>query len=125
MGLGLPSSTTVAEAPPVFVGLVNSSAGDAELHLADTSVPIPLPAIFSGWRCYFDDTQQLGPCYVKRIICGGRWGFVDTFVSCDPKHRRADGMLKLRPPRDGTAKSADATEDVTIRLGCAYYHDRR
>ena len=121
--LTLFSSTSVAEDPPVFVGRVVSAAGVIQPQLADSSVRISLPPIFAGWSCYFDETQQLGRVYLKRITCGGKWGFVDTFVSCDYKHRRGDGMLKLRPPVDGTPKSADASENVTISLGCAYYHD--
>ena len=96
--------------------------GETRLDLTDdaAAVSVPLPAVFSGWSCYVGDTQRQGSAYLKKITCGGKWGFVDTFVSCDAKNRRSGSALRLRQPIAGTKQEIDAAEKVTISVGCQY-----
>lgn len=60
-----------------------------------------------------DAAQRRG--LFKTITCGGKWGFVDAFVSCDSKHRKASAQLRLRQPA-----RQDAASKVTIGVVCGY-----
>ena len=112
---------TRAERRPIFVGAVIFAGGETRLDLADaTATPLSLPPVFAGWGCYVGDTQRVGSGYTKRTTCGGRWGFVETFVTCDAKHPDATSILRLRQPIDSTKQEVDAAEKVTITVGCGY-----
>ena len=97
------------------------AGGETHLDLADAvATPISMPPVFAGWGCYIGDTQRIGNGYTKRITCGGRWGFVETFATCDSKHPDATSILRLRQAIDGTKQEVDAAEKVTISVGCGY-----
>jgi hypothetical protein len=122
LALLLFSSGATAERPPFFEGTVIFKGGETRLDLTDDTkaVSIPLPSIFAGWGCYVADTQRSGPAYVKKITCGGKWGFVDTFATCSTKSREGMALLRLRQPVVGSKQDADAAEKVTISVGCGY-----
>jgi hypothetical protein len=105
---------------PIFVGSVISSHGEATLYLTDEIAPLSVPPIFAGWTCYIGDTQHKGSAYIKQITCGGPWGFVDAFVSCEPKHRHDQAIVRLRQPINGSKQQVDAAEKLTITAGCGY-----
>jgi hypothetical protein len=114
------SSSAEAERAPVFEGAVIFSGGETKLDLTDALATVPLPPDFVGWTCYIDGTQRNGPAYFKLITCGGKWGFVDTFVSCDSKHRNDSAKLRLRQPIAGDKAARAAAEKVTIGVVCGY-----
>jgi hypothetical protein len=109
------------ESRPFFVASVLSDDGETTIILSDgAATPVPMPAVFTGWKCYIGDTERLGPSFVKKVTCGGPWGFVDTFVTCGPKHRIGEAVLRLRQPIAGTKEEADAAEKLTLSAACAY-----
>jgi hypothetical protein len=115
------SPAALGEQPPFFVASVLSDDGETTITLSDkAATSVPMPAAFTGWGCYIGDTQRLGASYVKKITCGGPWGFVDTFVTCGPNRRSADAILRLRQPIAGGKEEADAAGKLTISAGCAY-----
>lgn len=114
-----------AERAPIFEGAVIFSGGETQLHLTDAAAPLSLPAVFAGWVCYIDETQRANRTYVRKVTCGGKWGFVDTFTSCDSKHPHSVSTMRLRQPIDGPKEAVDAAEKVTITLGCNYDGNRR
>jgi len=115
------SSVAEAEGRPLFVASLIFKGGETGLDLADDDATrVPLPTVFKGWGCYVDATQRVGSAFTKKVTCGGPWGFVDTFVTCDAKHREAMAVLRLRQPINGTKQEVDAAERVTITAGCGY-----
>lgn len=115
------SPVMTAERPPFFVASVIFKGGETRLDVPDNDATrVPLPAVFQGWGCYVDSTQRVGSAFTKKVTCGGPWGFVDTFVTCDAKHREGMAVLRRRQPIDGTKEDADAAERVTITAGCGY-----
>lgn len=120
--LMLVSPKTSAERRPFFVANVVFKGGETKLNLSDNEpVQVPLRPVFAGWICYIDVTQRVaGGDYMRKITCGGKWGWVDSMVSCGPKHPGHMAGLRLRQPIDGSAAEVDAAEKVTITLGCGY-----
>jgi hypothetical protein len=119
----LASPSTSAERRPLFEGGVLFAGGQTRLDLSDhEAVPIPLRPVFAGWTCYIDVTQATSDGYARKITCGGKWGFVDSFVTCGTKHRENTTMLRLRQPIVGKAES-DAAEKVTIFLTCGFVRE--
>ena len=117
----LRSPATEAERTPFFAASVIFAGGETNLALTDSDATrINLPPAFDGWGCYIGDTQRVGVAFTKQVTCGGPWGFVDTFVSCDPKHRNAMASLRLRQAVQGTKAEIDTAEKVTIAAGCGY-----
>ena len=106
---------------PFFAALFSPTTGRLRLFF-QTARPrrSQLPAVFTGWKCYIGDTERLGPSFVKKVTCGGPWGFVDTFVTCGPKHRIGEAVLRLRQPIAGTKEEADAAEKLTLSAASAY-----
>jgi len=95
--------------------------GETHLDLKDASpTPIPLPRVFAGWGCYVGVTERVGAAYMRQITCGGQWGAVDTYVSCDSTHRSAMSLLRLRQPIYGNKQEVDAAEKVSISVACGY-----
>lgn len=115
-----PGIATPADRAPVFEGSVLFAHGQTRLDLTDELEQISVPGVFMGWICYVGDTQRNGAAYVKQITCGGKWGFVDTFVSCDPSHRTNVATLRLRQPINGTLKEIDAAEKLSVSVSCGY-----
>jgi hypothetical protein len=113
-------SAAPADEPPIFVGGVVSAHGETTLYLTDEITPLSVPPIFAGWACYIGDTQRKSGAYIKQITCGGPWGFVDAFVSCEPKHRQDHAIVRLRQPIDRSKQQIDAAEKLTITVGCGY-----
>ena len=113
-------SAARADKAPLFEGAVLFAHGRTRLDLTDHLERVSVPEVFAGWTCYIDATQRNGAAYVKQITCGGKWGFVDTFVSCDPKHRRGDATLRLRQPINGTLEQMNAAEKLSISVMCSY-----
>ena len=119
VGVLVLSGRAVAERSPTFDGAVIFSGGETRMELTEKLATVPLPPAFAGWTCYIDGTQRNGPAYFKAITCGGKWGFVDTFVSCDPKHRTDSAKLRLRQPAAGD-RVESAAEKLTIGVVCGY-----
>jgi hypothetical protein len=107
---------------PTFGGALISKIGLSRLDLTDDISTIAMPPAFPGWECYIGDTQLSddGSHYLKNITCGGKWGFVDGFVACGPKDRKANTVIRLRQPIAGTKEEWNAAEKLTISVGCSY-----
>jgi hypothetical protein len=116
----LAPTLAAAERPPVFAGTVVFAGTSTKLVLPEgVATPVSLPQTFASWSCYVSDTDRSAGAYVRQVTCGGPWGLVDTFVSCDSKHRRQTASLRLRQPIEGTKAQVDAAEKVTITVGCS------
>jgi hypothetical protein len=115
------SSQLQAEKRPSWVAAIESRSGMSRLDLSDDLATITLPPAFPGWDCYVGDTQP-APFggFIKNITCGGRWGFVDGFVLCSSKARKANTVIRLRQPITGTKAEWAAAEKVTISVSCSY-----
>jgi len=118
--MSLCANVTLAATAPIFVGEVASSGSETRLNLSDSLSSISLPPVFAGWLCYFDETQRVGRAFTKKITCGGKWGFVDAFASCDSNHRHSFASLRLRQPIADSKGDSDAADKVVITLGCGY-----
>lgn len=119
-GTALAAWAARGEHRAIFVASVIFPGGETRLDLSDMDATrVALPATFAGWGCYIGDTQRTEFGYTKQITCGGKWGWVDSFVSCDEKHKEGTSVLRLRQPIEGSKQAVDAAGKVTITVGCS------